>query len=73
MAAFISLKLLLVCRGRGLYCSEKKIFPLHKAVFEGNLPLISRLVNCKQDGVIFADKNEIDSCGNTPLVLAIKL
>lgn len=73
MSAFIALKLLLVCRGRALFCSEKKSFPLHKAVFDGNLPLISRLVNCKQDGVIFVDKNEIDICGNTPLVLAIKL
>jgi len=35
--------------------------------------MISRLINCKQDGVIFVDKNEIDSCGNSPLVLAIRL
>ena len=65
--------MLLTCRGKALFCSEKKQFILHKAVFEGNLPLISRLITCKQDGVIFVDKNEIDSCGNSPLVLAIKL
>jgi ankyrin repeat protein len=49
------------------------VFPLHKAVFENNLQMISRLVNCQQEGVIFVDKNEIDCCGNTALMLAIKL
>ena len=42
-------------------------------MFDGNLPLISRLAKCLQDGVIYCDKNEIDMCGNTPLILAIKL
>ena len=35
--------------------------------------MISRLISCKQDGILFVDKNEIDSCGNSPLVLAIRL
>lgn len=30
-------------------------------------------MNCKHDGVFFADKNELDACGNTPLSLAVKL
>ena len=35
--------------------------------------MISRLISCKQDGTLFVDKNEIDQCGNSPLVLAIRL
>ena len=73
MTAYMTTKLLLHCRGRALFCSEKRHFPLHKAVFEGNLPLISRLITCKQDGILFVDKNEIDQCGNSALVLAIRL
>jgi ankyrin repeat protein len=46
---------------------------LHKAVFENNLPLISRLIKCTHDGVFYAEKNEIDAAGNTPLILAVKL
>jgi hypothetical protein len=64
---------LLFCKGRDVYDPSKKIFPLHKAVFENNLPLISRLINCSFDGVFFVNKNEIDICGNTPLMLAVKL
>lgn len=73
MTAYIATQLILYCRGRALFCSELKSFPLHKAVFEGNLALISRLILCKQDGILFIDKNEIDSCGNSALVLAIRL
>lgn len=46
---------------------------MHKAVFENNLPLISRLVKCQHEGTFFAEKNEIDAGGNTPLMLAVKL
>ena len=46
---------------------------MHKAVFDNNLPLISRLINCSHDGVFFANKNELDMCGNSPLTLAVKL
>jgi hypothetical protein len=42
-------------------------------VFENNLPLISRLIKCTHDGVFYAEKNEIDGAGNTPLILAVKL
>ena len=73
MTAYLATKLLFDCRGKAIFTSERKSFPLHKAVFEGNLPMLSRLINCKQDGIIFVDKNEIDSCGNSPLVLAIRL
>lgn len=73
MTAYLVTKLLLHCRGRALFCSERRSYPLHKAVFEGNLPLISRLISCKQDGVLFVDKNEIDPCGNSALTLAIRL
>ena len=37
------------------------------------MPLVSRLANCTQEGIIYCDKNEIDRCGNTPLALAIKM
>ena len=73
MMAHVTLKLLLYCRGKSLFCSEKKDFPLHKAVFDGDLHLISRLITCKHEGILFVDKNEIDLCGNSPLVLAIRL
>ena len=73
MIAYMTTKLLLYCRGRALFCSEKKTFPLHKAVFEANLPMISRLISCKQEGILFIDKNEIDVCGNNALVLAVRL
>lgn len=69
----MSLSLLLFCHGKALFNSKKASYPLHRAVFEGDLPLISRLVNNTTDGVLFCDKNELDSCGNTPLILAIKL
>jgi ankyrin repeat protein len=46
---------------------------LHKAVFEGNLPLVSRLLNCQSDRFIFAERNQLDESGNTPLMLAVKL
>ena len=73
MSSYIILKLLLFCRGKALFASDKREFPLHKAVFEGNLPMISRLITCKHEGLFFVDKNEIDVCGNSPLVLAIRL
>lgn len=73
MNAYFYLKVELFARGRALYDGSKKIFPLHKAVFENNLPLISRLINGNSDGIFYQEKNEIDSCGHTPLILAIKL
>lgn len=73
MMQYFYLKIRLYCKGRELFSSSKREFPLHKAVFENNLPLISRLINCYNDGIFFVNKNEIDSCGNTPLLLAVKL
>ena len=35
--------------------------------------MISRLVKGECDGIFFQDKNELDPCGNTPLILAVKL
>lgn len=35
--------------------------------------MVSRLINCQCEGVLYCDKNELDGCGNTPLMLAIKL
>ena len=60
MIAFLATKLLFYCRGKAFYTSERKSFPLHRAVFEGNLPMLSRLVTCKQEGILFVEKNEID-------------
>lgn len=73
MNACFYLKLELFCRGRALFDSTKKDYPLHKAVFESNLPLISRLIKCQADGIFYQEKNEIDPCGHTPLILAVKL
>lgn len=70
---YFHLKVELFCRGRALYDQSKRDYPLHKAVFENNLPLISRLIKCSHDGVFYAEKNEIDAGGNTPLILAVKL
>lgn len=56
-----------------MYDPYRRDFLLHKAVFENNLPLISRLIKGTHDGVFYAEKNQIDSCGNTPLILAVKL
>ena len=73
MNTYYHIKIELYCRGRGLYDQAQREHQLHKAVFESNLPLISRLIKCTHDGVFFADKNELDPCGNTPLILAVKL
>lgn len=56
MSAFFALKVILAIRGKMLCCSIKSApadFKLHKAVFEGNLPFVSRLINQQQEGVIF--------------------
>ena len=66
-------KIEIFCIGRALYDSSKSDFPLHKAVFDNNLPLISRLIKCTHEGTFYAEKNELDLGGNTPLILAIKL
>ena len=73
MTAYLAFKLLLICRGKALYSSAQTSFPLHKAVFEGKLASISRLIACREEGTLFVDKNEIDLCGNSPLVLAVRL
>lgn len=73
MNLYFKCKVEFFCRGRALYDSSKTEFPLHKAVFENNLPLISRIINCSHDGVFYVHRNELDSCGNTPLLLAVKL
>jgi len=73
LVAYCSFSLLLYCHGKALYNSNKRSYPLHKAVFESNLQLVSRLITCQQDDTLFCDKNELDCCGNTPLILAIKL
>ena len=73
MTAYLAFKLLLNCRGKALYSSAQTSFPLHKAIFEGKLASISRLIACREEGTLFVDKNEIDLCGNSPLVLAVRL
>jgi ankyrin repeat protein len=73
MSYYFFFKITLYCKGRELFDLSKNEYPLHKAVFENNLPLISRLINCTHDGVFFANKNELDLGGNTPLNLAVKL
>lgn len=70
---YFLIKVDLFCRGRGIFDSAKTEYMLHKAVFENNLPLISRLIKCAHEGIFYAEKNELDSGGNTPLILAVKL
>lgn len=67
------MKIELFCKGRTFYDNSKSDFLLHRAVFENNLPLISRLIQGTHDGVFYQEKNEVDSSGNTPLILAVKL
>ena len=48
-------------------------FPIHQAVFESNLRTLSKILKQEQEGVFYAEKNQLDACGNTPLMLAVKL
>ena len=73
MTYYFYFNIALFIKGRELFDSTRKEYPLHKAVFENNLPLISRLINCVHDGVFYVNKNQLDPCGNTPLTLAVKL
>jgi hypothetical protein len=73
MNHYFMIKIDLYCRGRGIFDSGRTDYILHKAVFENNLPMISRLIKCSHEGVFYAEKNELDSGGNTPLILAVKL
>lgn len=73
LQANVCFTLLLFCHGKALFSTGKKHYPLHRAVFDGNLSMVSRIVGCQYEGVIYCDKNELDSCGNTPLMLAIKM
>jgi hypothetical protein len=69
LVAYFCFKLGLICRGKDFGTG----YMLHKAVFEGNLPLVSRILNCQSDKFIFAERNQLDESGNTPLMLAVKL
>lgn len=48
-------------------------FELHRAVFENNLRLIHKICTLETTSHLYSEINEIDSNGNTPLMLAIKL
>jgi len=49
------------------------LYPVHQAIFNSNLRLLSKLLKQEIEGVFFTHKNAIDQCGNTPLMLAVKL
>jgi hypothetical protein len=53
MVAHFYLKLELHCKGRAIFDSNNTDYPMHKAVFEKNLPLISRLVKGQIDGKFY--------------------
>jgi len=54
MNAHFYLKIEFHCRGRALYDPSRNEFPLHKAVFENNLSVISRLIKCTTtDGMFY--------------------
>jgi hypothetical protein len=69
LVAYFCFKLGLFCRGKDFGTG----YMLHKAVFEGNLPLVSRLLNCQSDKFLYSERNQLDESGNTPLMLAVKL
>ena len=46
---------------------------MHNAIFLSNLRELSRLLKLEVEGVFFNSKNQLDQCGNTPLMLAVKL
>lgn len=50
-----------------------KLYPIHSAIFDTNLRLLSQLLKQELEGVFYVNKNTMDPCGNTPLMLAIKL
>jgi hypothetical protein len=52
---------------------EGGLFPLHSAIFDSNLRKLSKALKQDIDGVFYTHKNLIDPCGNTPLMLAVKL
>lgn len=53
--------------------NQYKIYPIHQAIFENNLRHLSKLLKLEVDGMFYNEKNQIDTCGNTPLMLAVKL
>lgn len=69
----------LSCYGKALLDSDTMVLEsdsclrIHKAVFKNTLPLIRRIAVSLTENYFYADVNEIDSIGHTPLVLAIKL
>jgi hypothetical protein len=65
------LRLEIVSRGRFIF--EPDTFPLHTAIFTSNLRMLSKLLKLEVEGVFFTEKNQLDPCGNTPLMLAVKL
>ena len=48
-------------------------FPIHQAIFSCNLSLVSKLLKQEVPGIFYSEKNQLDPCGNTPLLLAVKL
>jgi ankyrin repeat protein len=84
LTAHLFFKLALFSSGKALYtvcadskelicCPDHSDFPLHRAVFEGNIHFISRYVTGAQEGVLYTEKNQLDHCGNTALTLAVQL
>ena len=65
------LRLEIVSRGRYIY--EPAEYPIHEAIFQSNLRQLSKLLKLEVDGVFYTEKNQLDPCGNTPLMLAVKL
>lgn len=49
------------------------MFPIHQAIFDSNLRNLSKLLKQEVDGSFLNHKNMLDPCGNTPLMLAVKL
>jgi ankyrin repeat protein len=66
-------RLLLLLQNLKLRGFNEEDFELHKAVYEGNLRAIRKILANEINSHLYCEINECDVNGNTPLVLAIKM
>jgi ankyrin repeat protein len=59
--------------GQSKWIANAGNYPIHKAVFESNLRNLSKLLKLETEGIFYSEKNMLDPCGHTPLMLAVKL
>jgi ankyrin repeat protein len=69
----LHLRLLLLFQNLKLRNFKEEDFELHKAVYEGNLRAIRKILANETNSHLYCEINECDVNGNTPLILAIKM